>query len=157
MQRKVYELEKEKLDLVVQELLERSGSLVNIKLESHFPGNRLAGGKYSMGSHTITLYIEEIKNQCQQLFATTECFLDYFAVVFAHELGHAEDKQLEVLAERMDQCSSGQDRNRIALRIEENAWEFAENLLTDMDRTFMHKIIYYSLKPYWDQLQLEPA
>jgi hypothetical protein len=153
----VYELKKEGLDLVVQELLERSGSLVNIKLEGHFPGNRLAGGKYSMGSHTITLYIEEIKNQCYQLFSSGEQFWDYFAVVFAHELGHAEDKELEELAERLDLCGTEQERCQIALKIEENAWGFAEKLLPEMDRAFMQKIIYHSLKPYWDQLQLEPA
>ncbi|MBT2687319.1 hypothetical protein J7I93_03890 [Bacillus sp. ISL-47] len=150
-------MKKERLDLVVRELLERSGSLVDVKLEDHFPGNRLAGGKYSMGSHTITLYIEEIKNQCYQLFSSGEHFLDYFAFVFAHELGHAEDKELEKLAERLDECLTEQERYQIALKIEENAWEFAEKLLPEMDKAFMQKIIYHSLKPYWDKLQLEPA
>ncbi|WP_264804142.1 hypothetical protein [Cytobacillus sp. NCCP-133] len=150
-------MEKEKLDLVVQELIKRSGSLVDIILEGHFPGNRLAGGKYSMGSHSITLYMEEIKNQCYQLFSSTERFLDYFTVVFAHELGHAEDRELVDLAEKLDLCKTEQERYQIALRIEENAWSFAEKLLPQMDHDFMQKIIYHSLKPYWDQLQLELA
>ncbi|KON86024.1 hypothetical protein AF332_03805 [Sporosarcina globispora] len=150
-------MKKESLDLVVRELLERSGSLVDIKLESHFPGNRIAGGKYSMGTHTVTLYMEEIKNQCLQLFSSAERFLDYFTVVFAHELGHAEDQELEELANYLDTCLTEQERCLTALKIEENAWAFAEKLLPDMDKVFMQKIIYHSLKPYREQLQMEPA
>lgn len=150
-------MEKEKIDLVVQELLKKSGSQVNVKLEDHFPGNRLAGGKYSMGSHTITLYIEEIKNQCDLLFSDDEHFLDYFAVVFAHEIGHAEDGELAELAARLDHSRTELERRQVNLKIEENAWMFAEELLSHMDQSFLQKIIYHSLKPYRDQLQLEPA
>lgn len=150
-------MKKESLDLVVRELLERSGSLAKIKLENHFPGNRIAGGKYSMGTHTITLYMEEIMKQCQQLFSSTDRFLDYFTVVFAHELGHAEDTELEELANYLDSCITEQERCLTALKIEENAWAFAEKLLPDMDKAFMQKIIYHSLKPYREQLQVEPA
>jgi hypothetical protein len=153
----VYALKKESLDLVVRELLERSGSLAKIKLENHFPGNRIAGGKYSMGTHTITLYMEEIMKQCQQLFSSADRFLDYFTVVFAHELGHAEDTELEELANYLDSCITEQERCLTALKIEENAWAFAEKLLPDMDKAFMQKIIYHSLKPYREQLQVEPA
>ncbi|UOE55438.1 hypothetical protein IRB79_00775 [Cytobacillus oceanisediminis] len=150
-------MKKESLDLVVRELLERSGSLAEIKLESHFPGNRIAGGKYSMGTHTVTLYMEEIKNQCHQLFSSADRFLDYFTVVFAHELGHAEDIELEELANHLDSCITEQERCLTALKIEENAWTFAEKLLPDMDKAFMQKIIYHSLKPYREKLQVEPA
>ncbi|USK49892.1 hypothetical protein LIT38_25965 [Bacillus sp. CMF12] len=153
----MYALKKESLDLVVRELLERSGSLAEIKLESHFPGNRIAGGKYSMGTHTVTLYMEEIKNQCHQLFSSADRFLDYFTVVFAHELGHAEDIELEELANHLDSCITEQERCLTSLKIEENAWTFAEKLLPDMDKAFMQKIIYHSLKPYREQLQVEPA
>ncbi|WP_370224387.1 hypothetical protein [Cytobacillus sp.] len=153
----MYALKKESLDLVVRELLERSGSLAEIKLESHFPGNRIAGGKYSMGTHTVTLYMEEIKNQCHQLFSSADRFLDYFTVVFAHELGHAEDAELEELANHLDSCITEQEHFLTALKIEENAWAFAEKLLPDMDKAFMQKIIYHSLKPYREQLQVEPA
>lgn len=150
-------MKKESLDLVVRELLERSGSLAEIKLESHFPGNRIAGGKYSMGTHTVTLYMEEIKNQCHQLFSSADRFLDYFTVVFAHELGHAEDIELEELANHLDSCITEQERCLTSLKIEENAWTFAEKLLPDMDKAFMQKIIYHSLKPYREKLQVEPA
>ncbi|MFE4524552.1 hypothetical protein ACFRCQ_20975 [Cytobacillus firmus] len=153
----MFALNKESLDLVVHELLKRSGSQADIKVEKHFPGNRIAGGKYSMGTHTVTLYAEEIKNQCQQLFASADRFLDYFAVVFAHELGHAEDTELEQLASHLDACITEQGRLLTALKIEENAWAFAEKLLPDMDKAFMQNIIYHSLKPYRDQLQMEPA
>ena len=82
------------IERIVDQILIQSGSSVDVKLESFFPGDRFAGGKYNFGTHTITLYIEEIKAQCLQIFSSLDHFEDYLAVVFAHEIGHAEDIQL---------------------------------------------------------------
>ncbi|PLR92656.1 hypothetical protein [Bacillus sp. T33-2] len=140
---------------LVQGLLERSGSNAEVKLESFFPGNRFAGGKYSTGTHTVTLYMEEIKAQCLQLFSTLELLADYVMVVFAHELGHAEDAELKTLIEISDQSSNDLAKNTIALKIEQNAWDYARRLLPEINHTFMEKIIRHSLNPYHEALGME--
>jgi hypothetical protein len=140
---------------IVGQLLIQSGSEVQVILESHFPGDRFAGGKYNFGTHTITLYIEEIKAQCLQIFSTLNCFADYLAVVFAHEIGHAEDSTLEELILQMDTSSHDEyKRKRIALEIEENAWAYARTLIPRKLHTFMDTIIQQSLQPYHDVLHV---
>lgn len=140
------------VETVVGRLLIQSGSDVHVILESHFPGSRFAGGKYNYGTHTITLYIEEIKAQCMQLFSSIDRFAEYLAVVFAHEIGHAEDPELEQLIEEMDTCSNEDDQKKIALKIEENAWAYARSLIPTEQHTFMETIIHHSLQPYHEAL-----
>jgi hypothetical protein len=137
---------------LINDLLIQSGSKVSVEVDSYFPGGRLIGGKYSMSHHSITMYIEVIKEQCLQLFSSLEYIADYFAVVFAHELGHAEDPELAILAEQLDECRTEMERNQISLKIEENAWDFARELLPEMDHVFMDRIIFHSLLPYHDRL-----
>jgi predicted Zn-dependent protease with MMP-like domain len=146
-----------RLELIVDELLEKAGSTAVVVLEDYFGGNRFAGGKYSMGTHTITLYTEEIKKQCQQIFSSLDHFEDYFAVVCAHEIGHAEDRELGELADHFDLAATSLERNQLALRIEENAWEFAEKLLGHINIAFVKTIIYHSLQPYMELLEAETA
>jgi hypothetical protein len=142
------------LQQITSTLQARAGSSVNVILESNFPGKRIAGGKYNMGTHTITMYIDEIKRQCKMLFQTLEHFYEYFTVVFAHELGHAEDEDLEELADRMD-IADDYERKKIALQIEENAWCIAKDLIPDIDRNFTNEIIQESLLFYRDQVKTE--
>lgn len=142
------------IENVVEQILIQSGSSVTVMLESYFPGDRFAGGKYNFGSHTITLYIEEIKAQCLQIFSSLDHFEDYLAVVFAHEIGHAEDSQLAELIDQMDACSNEYSKKGIALRIEENAWEYARQLIPEQLHPFMDTIIRYSLQPYYDALEI---
>lgn len=150
-------MKKIEIDQAVEELKRRSGTKAEIVLKKRFPGGRLVGGKYSIGAHTITLYIDVIKEQCQTLFHSTERFMEYFAIVAAHEIGHAEDTQLGQLADQLDACSSGHERGEIALKIEENAWEYASRLLFEMDKDFMDQIVGQSLEPYYEKLKMEPA
>ncbi|MFC3883528.1 hypothetical protein ACFOU2_08415 [Bacillus songklensis] len=150
-------MEKIKIEQVINELLMRSGSAARVQLESYFPEGRLVGGKYSMNQHTITMYIGVITEQCLQMFSSLDYMIDYFTVVFAHELGHAEDQDLSNLAEQLEICSTERERNMISLKIEENAWEFAERLLPEMDQAFMKKIVFYSLEPYREKIQMEIA
>ncbi|PLS18448.1 hypothetical protein CVD28_07230 [Bacillus sp. M6-12] len=150
-------MKQESIKLLIDELLLASGSQVKVSLEKNYPGDRFAGGKYSMGSHTITLYIEEIEQQCLQLFSSLDHFMDYLAVVFAHEIGHAEDKELLALANKMDESSSERERQEIALQIEENAWDYAVQLLPHLNPDFVDEIKENSLEPYWEQLGQEPA
>lgn len=145
------------ISFLVNQLLDRSGSDVQIELKSFFPGNRLAGGKYSMRTHTITLYIEEIKDQCVHMFSSLEYFMDYLKVVLAHEIGHAEDKDLEFLADLMDECLTEKGRRKVALRIEENAWEYAKNLIPEIEQAFIGKIIFHSLQSYRTEIQSDIA
>ncbi|WP_246063093.1 hypothetical protein [Paenibacillus ehimensis] len=137
---------------MVSDLLQRSGSKVSVKLKKHFPGGRLVGGKYQMASHTVTLYEEEIKRQCSRLFGSLDRLEEYTAVIFAHELGHAEDPQLEDLSLLLDGELTIQERNWTALQIEENAWRYAEKLLADMDQAFLAKIITESLAAYREKV-----
>jgi hypothetical protein len=151
----VFDLEVDSnLQQITSTLQARAGSSVHVILEKNFPGKRIAGGKYNMGTHTITMYVDEIKRQCKMLFKTLDCFYEYFTVVFAHELGHAEDDELEGLADRMD-VADDYERKRIALRIEENAWCIAKDLIPDLDSNFIHGIIEESLLFYRDQVKIE--
>ena len=145
-------MEQMQIQHIIDSLLMKSGSTAGVKLETMFPGSKIAGGKYSMGSHTITLYIEEIKSQCLHMFSSLDRFFEYVAIVFAHEIGHAEDKELEYLADQLDVVPE-MERRQIALQIEENAWRYAETLLPEMDQSFMQTIIFHSLKSYREHLQ----
>jgi hypothetical protein len=142
------------IENIVEPILVRSGSSVKVELENFFPGDRFAGGKYNFGTHTITLYIEEVKAQCLQLFASLNQFEDYLAVVFAHEIGHAEDSELEELIQQMDRTNQDFTRKRIALKIEENAWNYARKLMPERLHSFMDIIIHYSLQPYYEALEV---
>ncbi|MDP4170791.1 MAG: hypothetical protein Q8906_09305 [Bacillota bacterium] len=151
------EKEQNELEVIIGMLMNRSGSDVQVNIASHFPGNRFAGGKYSMDTHTITLYIEEIKEQCKQSFGSLHRFEEYFTVIFAHELGHAEDRKLAALVELFDECRSEFDRNRIAFLIEKNAWKYAEKLIPDISKAFRKQIIAHSLRPYYEKMELQTA
>ncbi|WP_299088905.1 hypothetical protein [uncultured Metabacillus sp.] len=126
-------------------------------VESTFPDGRLVGGKYHLGTHTITLYLNTIKQQCVQLFATDQYYLDYLMIVTAHELGHAEDQELVELCNQLDECTSKAERNKISLRIEENAWRYARALLKGMDTTIVETVVFHSLKPYYEEMDKEIA
>lgn len=140
---------------ILTPLLLKSGSKAAIQLENHHPDSRLAGGKYSLSTHTITLYIEEIKEQCIQLFGSLANLDIYIAVVFAHELGHAEDRALGILAERLETAITENERARLSFFIEKRAWKYAEKLLQGTDRTFTKKIIFQSLRHYYEQIELQ--
>jgi len=139
---------------IVDQILIQSGSSVKVELESYFPGDRFAGGKYNFASHTITLYIEEIKAQCQQIFSSLDHFEDYLAVVFAHEIGHAEDSQLADLIEQLDASNNEYTRTGISLNIEKNAWDYAMMVIPQKLHPFMDTIIHYSLQPYYEALEI---
>ena len=142
------------IESIVETILVQSGSSVQVELEDFFPGDRFAGGKYNFGTHTITLYIEEIKAQCLQLFSSLNKFEDYLAVVFAHEIGHAEDRQLAGLIQQMEEIGNDVLKKKVALQIEMNAWDYARMLIPEKLHTFMDTIIGYSLEPYYDALEV---
>ena len=142
------------LQQITSTLQARAGSSANVILTKDFPGNRIAGGKYNLSTDTITMYLDEIKTQCKMLFSTLDYFYEYFTVVFAHELGHAEDQELEELVDKMDVASEF-ERKRIALQIEENAWCIAKSLIPEIDKNFTNEIIHESLLFYRDQVKTE--
>jgi hypothetical protein len=150
-------LQQSVIENVVHELLQHTGSSVKVKMESSFPENRLVGGKYHISTHTITLYIDEIKKQCVQLFSTDAYFIDYLKIVFAHEIGHAEDLELAMLCDQLDECTTQYERNKLALTIEENAWRYAESYLKEVDPSLVETVIYHSLQPYREKTELEIA
>ncbi|KKO54692.1 hypothetical protein [Paenibacillus sp. DMB20] len=145
-------MKKSVLNRIVSELLSRSGSGVAVKMESYFPGGRLIGGKYAMNTHSVTMYTEVIKQQCLQLFGSLEPVYDYFAVVFAHELGHAADLSLGKLCDEMENTADERKRKEIALQIEENAWNNAMPWMLDVDPAFINVIIDRSLEAYREVL-----
>lgn len=140
------------LNRIVTELLSRSGSGVTVKLESYFPGGRLIGGKYSMDAHRVTMYTEVIKQQCLQLFGSLESVHDYFAVVFAHELGHAADIRLQELSDELEYAEDNLKRKEILLQIEENAWNNAMPWIVDVNPAFINVIVDRSLEAYREEL-----
>ncbi|CAH1190113.1 hypothetical protein PAECIP111892_00011 [Paenibacillus auburnensis] len=142
---------------VVSELLMRSNSRVQVKIEACFPGKRLVGGKYHMGSHTVYLYKAEIKEQCIRLFGSLDRLDEYIAVIFAHELGHSEDKELNELAALLDSPLSDREEAEICLHLEKNAWRYARCLLSHMDPLFIDHIVGESLSGYYQRLELNTA
>jgi hypothetical protein len=147
----VKRLKKEEFEIRIRRLLGRSNSSANVVFETYFPGRRLVGGKYNPSSHTITLYRDTIREQCLQMFGTERYTDVYAAVIFAHELGHAEDHQLADLSAKLDEERLGRrEKNKIALKIEQNAWDFACRLLLDWEyAAVLQEIIYQSLEPYY--------
>jgi hypothetical protein len=141
-------LTRERFQNVVDEMLSRLDSNLNVVLEDAFPGKRLVGGKYSMGTRSITMFMKDVTEQCLRLFPDDELLMDYFKVVFAHELGHAYDGELVELAEQLDE-TNGTERNRLMLQIEENAWRFARTILPDLALSFVEEIERQSLAPYY--------
>ncbi|WP_379160878.1 hypothetical protein [Paenibacillus sp. sgz5001063] len=142
---------------VVDELLVHSNSQVQVKIEACFPGKRLVGGKYHMGSHTVYLYKEDIIEQCVRLFGSLDRLEEYIAVIFAHELGHSEDQKLQELAVLLDEALTERERAEISLTIEENAWHYAQCLLSHYDPLFIEHIIEQSLSGYHQRLQTNIA
>jgi hypothetical protein len=142
------------IENIVETILVQSGSSVQVELEDFFPGDRFAGGKYNFGTHTITLYIEEIKAQCLQLFSSLDQFEDYLAVVFAHEIGHSEDRELAELIQQMEETGNDVLKKKVALQIEMNAWDYARMLIPEKLHPFMDTIIGYSLEPYYEALEV---
>lgn len=105
-----------------------------------------------MNSRTITLYIQEIQEQCTELFGSLQYIEQYFQIIFAHELGHAHDPMLEMLADELERCSDSLQSARISLRIEENAWEYARDLLPEVEPFIFQTILDRSLEAYYDAL-----
>ncbi|WP_211344432.1 hypothetical protein [Paenibacillus lentus] len=143
--------------LIFDQLLMQSGSTVALDVRSRFPGGRNVGGKYNIADHKVTMYVGEIKKQCLSLFGSLEAFPQILRIVFAHELGHAEDANLQELSDLLDHCDNEQERKRIALRIEENAWDYAKKLIPEEDQSIMQTVIYYSLKSYREAIAGEIA
>ncbi len=137
----------------IDTLLHRASSDVRVRTKKKFPGPRSVGGKFSMGSRMITLYLQEIEEQCFELFGSLRSIDDYFTIILAHEMGHAHDPLLEQLADEMDGCQEPLIAARLALRIEQNAWDFASELLPEIDRFIFEKIVECSLAAYHDQIQ----
>lgn len=142
---------------IIVELVSRSQSRVSIRLKSHFPGGRNVGGKYNVNTHSITIYLEEVKKQSVLLFGTLDRFEDVLKIVLAHELGHAEDDSLLACCDLLDHCSTELEALQIALRIEENAWNYASKLLTDVDPEMLHTMTTCSLQSYRDAIAQDIA
>lgn len=145
-------LDQDYVQPIIEKLLHRANSHVHVLTKPYFPGDRSIGGKFGMNSRTITLYIQEIEEQCIELFGSLQPIESYIQIIFAHELGHAHDPMLEMLADELEQCSDSLQCARIALRIEENAWEYARDLLPDVELFIFETILDRSLEAYYDAL-----
>ncbi|WP_083711704.1 hypothetical protein [Domibacillus epiphyticus] len=136
------------LPAVVQHLLAKSDSSVSVKIERSPNRNTIAGGKYSLSNNCITLYLDGIQKQCEILYGSLKPYEKHLAAVFAHELGHAEDKELTALSEQLEKTVDPLEKKRIALRIETNAWRYANQLLNSENEDFMKLLMHFSLEPY---------
>ncbi|MBD1379539.1 hypothetical protein IC621_04795 [Bacillus sp. IB182487] len=150
-------MEKKKIEQVVSRLAAKSGSSIYIQIEDAFPGRRCVGGKYNIASQTVTIYLEDIKHQCMNLFSSLDHFYDFFTIVLAHEIGHAEDNDLPGLSEILSSTRNEIERKKTALQIEENAWRYTEGLLDEVNTGILQTIIYHSLKPYKENIEPETA
>ncbi|WP_454191146.1 hypothetical protein [Paenibacillus sp. Marseille-Q7038] len=106
-----------------------------------------------MSSHTVYLYQKEIMEQCRMLFGSLAPLHSYISVILAHELGHAEDAELKHLSGLLDGPLTVSEQAQIRLRIEENAWRYAESLLWDIDPVFLSTIIDESLYSYHQAIE----
>ncbi|WP_037286944.1 hypothetical protein [Saccharibacillus sacchari] len=136
----------------VTDVLTRSNSEIEVVLENLFPGKRLIGGKYNLDDHRITLYLDALEEQCLILFGSLEPFEEYVRVVLAHELGHANDPELEYLSDRLVNIRGSLPRTRITLRLEENAWRYANRLLRMENPAVFDTIMGQSLSSYYELL-----
>lgn len=141
---------------IITELLRRAGLDITVHLESRFPGGRMVGGKYNMTAQTITLYTDIIQAQCLHMFRTTKHQADYFTVVLAHEIGHAADARLLALSDRLEQTTDPVIQRQIALRIEQNAWNYALGLIPEIESTFISRIVDESLLVYQHDPEQQP-
>lgn len=89
------------------------------------------------------------------LFGSLAPLQSYIFVILAHELGHAEDEDLKFLSGLLDGPLTAAEEAEIRLRIEENAWRYAESLLWDVDPVFLGTIIDESLYSY--RQAIEPS
>ncbi|AET57850.1 hypothetical protein ACWHAM_08405 [Paenibacillus terrae] len=141
-------MERNQAERIVAKLLQRADIGVTVKLEKRFPGGRLIGGKYAMNAHAITMYTDTIETQCIQMFGSVERVEEYFTVVLAHEIGHAADSELLDLSDAMEQESELGNRQRFALQIEENAWNYALRLVPEIETSFISTVVDESLLAY---------
>ncbi|GGN93642.1 hypothetical protein [Saccharibacillus kuerlensis] len=140
------------IEHIVTDVLTRSNSEIEVVLENLFPGRRLVGGKYSLDDNRITLYLGVLEEQCKLLFGSLEPFEEYVRVVLAHELGHAHDPELEYLSERLVRIRGKVSRTRVSLRLEENAWRYADNLVRIENPAVFDTIRGQSLTGYYELL-----
>ncbi|MCA1055551.1 hypothetical protein LCM10_11195 [Rossellomorea aquimaris] len=138
---------KERYKQIIDEVVGGLDCRLDVTLEDAFPGTRLVGGKYSMKDHSITMFLEDVNEQCLRMFPGEDKAEDYFKVVFAHELGHALDEELSELADQLDAADHAQ-RNKLMLRIENNAWVIARRIVTDVSSVFFEEIKSSSMAPY---------
>ncbi|MDO3410120.1 hypothetical protein QWJ34_10140 [Saccharibacillus sp. CPCC 101409] len=136
----------------IADILTRSDSRIEVVLENLFPGKRLVGGKYNLDDNRITLYLGVLEEQCIQLFGTLDDFEEYVRIVLAHELGHANDPELEYLSERLVKIRGNLSRIRVTLRLEENAWRYADDLVRTENPALFDTIMGQSLSGYYEAL-----
>ncbi|MDF2814540.1 MAG: hypothetical protein K0Q81_740 [Paenibacillus sp.] len=109
-----------------------------------------------MATHSITLYQDTIRQQCLRLFGSLDRLEEYISVIFAHELGHAEDLQLDQLCCKLDEDLTTSERTLTMLQIEENAWQYAERLLSaEPEQGILHTIRMESLAIYREAPSME--
>ncbi len=144
--------EQNKINNIVNELLRLSDSFVKIKIEERCPLNRNIGGKYNLQEHAITLYLGEIKKQCELLFPRKNVFHDYTAVILAHELGHATDQFLSTLVNWLERTEEPLQKSQIDFLIEFHAWRNAKRLVPNIPASFFNHIKRHSLEYYYREI-----
>jgi len=76
--------------------------------------------------------MEEVRKQCILLFGSDDHLNDYFTVIVAHELGHAADKSLVLLAKERSSTRCVNKKRQLSIIIEDNAWKFAIKLIPEL-------------------------
>ncbi len=144
--------EQNKMMIIIDDLLKLSDHFVEVKIEERCPLNRNIGGKYSLHENAITLYVKEIKKQSELLFPGKNVFLDYTAVILAHELGHATDQSLLALIELHEKTEEPLQRRQIDFLIEFQAWKKAKILVPNIPPSFFNYIKHHSLEYYYSEI-----
>lgn len=74
--------------------------------------------------------------------------LPYATIVLAHEIGHAMDENLPLLSAAFEESGHLPEKQALALTIEQNAWDFAGQLIPAHLEPLFQKIMDESLSAY---------
>ncbi|MFC7370561.1 hypothetical protein ACFQPF_02595 [Fictibacillus iocasae] len=137
----------------IEPLIHLSNTSADVFIQEENQNGRRIGGMYSMDTHTVTLYQKEIYSQAMEFFPEQDRFRDYVRIICAHELGHANDPYLTILAYRLDKERDFLKRKKIELLIEVQAWKYAKIILTGLvPSAVFRKVRKESLFHYYETI-----
>lgn len=137
------------VEMNFETLINQNDATIKLVIEYEFPDKRCVGGKYVPSTNSIFLFEHDIEIQCRQMFGSLEHLDSYRWIVFGHELGHALDPELSFLSKKLEETGDAY----YLYKIEENAWNIAEDLLSFIERGIFQKVRQKSLAVHTKKVQ----